>query len=84
MDANTPWPVNRTPVVSYTFLTDPDPHVWPCHVWPGHVGWLIRHGVSEPTRSLPGSVSAEAYGAFNEKKAFEPPVYEKSTEQAQR
>ncbi|CAJ1433240.1 unnamed protein product [Effrenium voratum] len=28
-----------------------------------------------------GSVSAEAYGAFNEKKAFEPPVYEKSGEQ---
>lgn len=31
-----------------------------------------------------GSVSAEAYGAFNEKKAFEPPVYEKSTEQESR
>eukprot|EP00439_Symbiodinium_sp_Y106_P065637 s660_g10.t1 len=31
-----------------------------------------------------GSVSAEAYGAFNQKKAFEPPVYEKSTEQEER
>lgn len=30
------------------------------------------------------SVSAEAYGAFNQKKAFEPPVYPKSEEQAAR
>jgi len=30
------------------------------------------------------SVSAEAYGAFNQKKAFEPPVYPKSDEQAER
>lgn len=30
------------------------------------------------------SVSAEAYGAFNEKKAFDPPVYPKSDEQAAR
>lgn len=31
-----------------------------------------------------GSVSAEAYGAFNQKQAFEPPVYEKSVEQETR
>eukprot|EP00930_Biecheleria_cincta_P032185 TRINITY_DN2233_c0_g1_i1.p1 TRINITY_DN2233_c0_g1~~TRINITY_DN2233_c0_g1_i1.p1 ORF type:complete len:424 (+),score=127.91 TRINITY_DN2233_c0_g1_i1:56-1273(+) len=31
-----------------------------------------------------GSVSAEAYGAFNQKKAFEPPVYPKSDEKAER
>ncbi|CAE7333273.1 pkaR [Symbiodinium pilosum] len=31
-----------------------------------------------------GSVSAEAYGAFNQKQAFEPPVYEKSSEQEER
>ena len=37
--------------------------------------------ITGPSVSLAGSVSAEAYGAFNQKKAFEPPVYEKSTEQ---
>eukprot|EP00931_Biecheleriopsis_adriatica_P090361 TRINITY_DN64360_c0_g1_i1.p1 TRINITY_DN64360_c0_g1~~TRINITY_DN64360_c0_g1_i1.p1 ORF type:complete len:428 (-),score=134.60 TRINITY_DN64360_c0_g1_i1:56-1279(-) len=31
-----------------------------------------------------GSVSAEAYGAFNEKKAFVPPVYAKTAEQEER
>eukprot|EP00435_Cladocopium_sp_Y103_P066551 s1441_g28.t2 len=31
-----------------------------------------------------GSVSAEAYGAFNQKQAFEPPVYEKSSDQEAR
>lgn len=31
-----------------------------------------------------GSVSAEAYGAFNQKQAFEPPVYEKSADQEAR
>jgi len=31
-----------------------------------------------------GSVSAEAYGAFNQKQAFEPPVYEKTPDQESR
>ncbi|CAK9027562.1 cAMP-dependent protein kinase regulatory subunit (PKA regulatory subunit) [Durusdinium trenchii] len=39
---------------------------------------------TDPKGKEESSVSAEAYGAFNEKKAFEPPVYEKSTEQESR
>merc|ERR1719198_2523697 len=44
----------------------------------------IEYIQPEKTRGNRGSVSAEAYGAWNEKKAFSPPVIEKSDEQKER